>query len=380
MAIEGPLEELSLQDVLQLLELARKTGVLTVRSERHNDEGVVHLDRGLIIFARRRRSRRLLGQQLLRAGKLTEQELDRALEMQRANPSLRLSEIFLELGSATHDDLAEHLRFQLEENVYDMMSWKEGYFRFEERPDVFRAGLQVHMRVESLLMEGARRVDEWSRLKSKVPSLESVPVLAPPDESNHEVLDLRAEEWEVLAEIDGERDLRQIAADLGRASFEVGKILYGLVNAGIVRILDRSPHVPHRDLSGALEEAESLLDHGRSQEALRLIEQMMVGYADHVPLLLLAGRALVAESRLRAAAEAFARAAALAPQTAEAHYHLGFTAIRIGELERATTAWQTYLKVAGRGPERDSVTRALEATQSLAQILTRQHETPHEQA
>ena len=99
MAIEGPLKELSIQDVLQLLDLAKKTGVLTVRSDRWNDEAIVHFSKGEIVFAVRRRSTRRLGQLLMRAGKLTQRELDRALEIQRTNPTRRLAEILLEMGS-----------------------------------------------------------------------------------------------------------------------------------------------------------------------------------------------------------------------------------------------------------------------------------------
>src|SRR5690606_29348690 len=136
MAIEGPLKELSIQDVLQLLDLAHKTGVLTVRSDRWNDEAIIHFSKGTIIFAVRRRSTRRLGQLLIRAGKLTQRELDRALEIQRANPTRRLAEVLLEMGSIAEDVLEQQLRFQMEETVYEVMAWTEGYFKFEERADM----------------------------------------------------------------------------------------------------------------------------------------------------------------------------------------------------------------------------------------------------
>ncbi len=105
MAIEGPLEELGIQDGLQLLELARTTGVLTVRSDRLDDEAVIHFDRGTVVFAARRRSTRRLGQMLIRAGKLTQGELERAMELQRQAPDRRLAEILLEMGSLAENDL-----------------------------------------------------------------------------------------------------------------------------------------------------------------------------------------------------------------------------------------------------------------------------------
>jgi hypothetical protein len=179
MSIEGALAELSLQDVLQLLELAHKTGVLTIRSDQLNDEAIVHFTRGAIVFAVRRRSTRRLGQLLIRAGKLTQREVDRALELQRLDPSRRLAEILLEMGSITEEELEQQLRFQMEETIYEVMPWSDGYFKFEERKELADQRLLARVRVESLLMEGARRIDEWARLEAKVSGPDAVPCLAP---------------------------------------------------------------------------------------------------------------------------------------------------------------------------------------------------------
>ena len=238
MAIEGPLKELGFQDVLQLLELARKTGILAIRSERLNDDAVVHFDRGDIVFAMRRRSTRRIGQLLLRAGKLTERELERALAIQQQNPGPRLAEILLEMGSVTEPTLKTYLRFQVEETIYDLMSWDEGRFRFDEEAELRLERVHVRVRVDALLMEGARRIDEWSRIEAKVPGATAVPVLAPATDEDSSPLRLRPEEWEVLAEVDGGRDIRRIAADLGRSTFDVAKIIHGLVATGVLRVHD----------------------------------------------------------------------------------------------------------------------------------------------
>jgi tetratricopeptide (TPR) repeat protein len=369
-AIEGPLRELSLQDVMQLLELAHKTGVLTVRSERQNDEGLIHLDRGEIVFAKRRRSTRFLGQQLLRAGKLTERELERALELQQRRPSERLSEILLEMGSVPEADLVEQLGFQLEESVHEMMAWRDGYFRFEEGPDVFRSRVQVRIRVESLLMEGARRIDEWSRLESRVPSLESVPALAAAgDSAGSAPLDLRPDEWEVLAEIDGERDVRHIAADLGRSTFDVAKIVFGLVSTGVAEVQERPTRVPVQALGERLGRAEQLLAAGRPEEAERLLETLQTAHPERADVALLMGRTLLRQGRARAATEAFARVVSLDPDAAEGYYHLGTAAAKIGELDRAARAWTTYLRLTSDEAARLRVEKGLAAVGALRDLL-----------
>jgi hypothetical protein len=371
MAIEGPLSELGIQDVLQLLDLARKTGVLTIRSDRLNDEAIVHLTRGAIVFAVRRRSTRRLGQLLIRAGRLTQRELDRALEIQSSDPTRRLAEILLEMGSVREEELERQLRFQMEETIYEVMPWNEGYFRFEERGVLAEQRLLARVRVESLLMEGARRIDEWTRLESKVRSPEAVPMLAPHNEREMGPLELRADEWEVLAEVDGERDIRQIAADLGRSAFDVAKTIYGLVSTGVLEVTKPHGRLPELELQKAIASVEEMLRAGRLEDAQKLATQLETAYEERAELAVLSGRVLLAQNRMRAATESFSRAVSLDPLSAEAHYLLGFAAVRTGELDAATTAWQTFLRLAPNGEPRQLAAQALSALRALTHIVTR---------
>jgi tetratricopeptide (TPR) repeat protein len=371
MAIEGPLAELGLQDVLQLLELAHKTGMLTVRSERLNDEVIIHLSRGAIVFAVRRRSTRRLGQLLLRAGKLTQRELDRALELQRSDPTRRLAEILLEMGSVAEEELERQLRFQMEETIYEVMPWDEGHFKFEERGEIGDQRLLARVRVESLLMEGARRIDEWTRLETKVPNPEAVPTLSANADREGTPLELRSDEWEVLAEIDGERDVRQLAADLGRSAFDVAKTIYGLVSTGVLEVVERHNRMPELELKQAVDDVETLLGAGRAEEAQKLAAQLETSYPERAELAVLSGRTLVAQNRMRAATESFSRAVGLDPLSADAHYLLGFGAIRTGELERATKAWETFLRLAPNGEPRQLAAQALASLRALTQIVRR---------
>lgn len=362
MPIEGPLKELSIQDVLQMLDLAQKTGVLTVRSQRMMDEAVVHVVDGELVFASRRRSMRLLGQQLRREGKLSEQELERALEMQRRDPKQRLGAILLEMGSVDRGELERQLRFQIEETIYDILSWDEGYFRFEETDDTPDGPVRV--RVESLLMEGARRIDEWTRLESRVPSPESIPVLAAPS-GNAGPIDLRPEEWEVLAEIDGERDLRLIASELGRSAFEVAQVVYGLVSLAVVSVREQPLESREQELVPVLDEIEIMIADGDLEAAERRAREVQKEYPDRVELPLLAGRALAAQGRHRAAAESFDRAVTLDPLSPEAHYHLGLAAAKGGELDRAKEAWVAFLRLVPSGDRRTFVEDAVDALTEL---------------
>ncbi|MDX1675993.1 MAG: DUF4388 domain-containing protein [Longimicrobiales bacterium] len=366
MPIEGPLRELGVGDVLQMLELSQKTGVLTVRSQRIHDEAVVHVVEGELVFASRRRSMRLLGQQLLREGKLTDRELERALELQREDPKQRLGAILLEMGTVRRSELDRQLRFQIEETVYDLMAWDEGYFHFEETDETPESPVRV--RVDSLLMEGARRLDEWARLESRVPSADAVPQLATPGDGPGNV-DLRPEEWEVLAEVDGDRDLRMIASELGRSVFDVAKIVYGLASMDVVEVSERTVPDREEEFRPLVDELELMLADGDLEGTERRARELQKSYPDRAELPLIGGRALVAQGRLRAAAEAFDRAVTLDPLSADAHYHLGMAAVKTGDLQRAREAWTTFLRLTHDGDRRTHVDRAVAALDELEQAV-----------
>lgn len=237
MAIEGPLKELGIHDVFQLLDLSRKTGTLLVTSELRDNEGTVLFENGKIASATIRSNPHRLGDLLIRSGRLSEIDMMRAQALQQRGDRRRLGEILIALDLVTPKEIERQMRLQIEAVVFELMSWREGLFRFDEglREEQLRdAG--VPLSTESLLMEGARRIDEWSRIADRVPNLSMVPYLTPPDEEHPALLDLLPTEWQVLALIDGVNDLREISTTLAMSEFDVARITYGMVSTGVIRL------------------------------------------------------------------------------------------------------------------------------------------------
>lgn len=237
MAIEGPLQELGIHDVFQLLDLSRKTGSLRVVSELRDNEGVVLFENGKVVSASIRSNPHRLGDLLVRSGRLTDADMAHAQGEQLKGDSRRLGEILVSLGLVTRKEIERQVRLQIEAVVFELMSWREGFFRFEEGlsgEDLRDATVPIS--TESLLMEGARRIDEWSRIADRVPNLSVIPYLTPPDEDHPAQLDLLPTEWQVLSLIDGEHDLRAIATTVAMSEFDVARITYGLVSTGIIRL------------------------------------------------------------------------------------------------------------------------------------------------
>jgi hypothetical protein len=106
-----------------------------------------------------------------------------------------------------------------------------------------------------------------------------VPRLPPPEVQGSEPLDLVPFEWEVLAAVDGARDLHSLAEVLGRSEFEVARTVYGLTNAGIV-VLDDPAHPgqeaePGRDLAALLVPAREALGQGQYDLAAGALEELL---------------------------------------------------------------------------------------------------------
>src|SRR5436309_14140000 len=222
MAIEGPLRELGIHDVFQLLDLSRKTGALRVTSELRHNEGTVYFDNGVVVSAEIRSNPHPLDALLLRTGKITEADFDRARDMQHPQgDKRRLGVILVALGVITKGEVERQVRFQIEEVVFEVMSWNEGYFSFAEQSgSKVPTEVTVRIPVEALLMEGARRIDEWSRIENRIPHAGVVPSLAPAPEGGGGEPYLLPPGWVVLPLIDGQRSIRWTATGLGPSDFE----------------------------------------------------------------------------------------------------------------------------------------------------------------
>jgi hypothetical protein len=233
MAIEGPLRELGIHDVFQLLDLSRKTGMLRVVSELREDEGVVLFDGGRVVQA-----------------------------------SIKSMVLPTESGAITHKELERQARLHIESVVFELMSWREGFFSFEERSrEEMPRDSRVTVSTESLLMEGARRIDEWSRIADIVPNLTVVPELAAVDaDRDGAMLDLLPHEWQVLTMIDGARDLRAIASVLARDEFEIAKIAYGLATTGVIAMQSSRRLTPESELAMTNEHLASSVAHSLAGE------------------------------------------------------------------------------------------------------------------
>jgi len=247
MAIKGSLKEASLPDVLQLLAMGQKTGCLSV-TDRSNF-GYIYFEKGRITYASIVNRRDRLGDLLVKNGLLDPGALAGAIEEQGRSPGQRLGEILIRRGSITRQQLEQYIRIQIEEAVYFLFTWSQGsfYFEAEQRPP--EGAMLVSINPENLLLEGARRIDEWSLIEKKIPSLDLIFEL---DASKRiEGLDLTPEQLKLLPLIDGKRTVQELIDESGLVEFDVGKALFGLIQAGFAHPVGRRRPVEVQQVSTA---------------------------------------------------------------------------------------------------------------------------------
>ena len=381
MAIEGPLKELGIHDVFQLLDLSRKTGILRVTSDLRNNEGRVWFASGAILFAQLRSNPHPLGEMLVRAGKITKADLLGACDMQKQGDKRPIGEILIEIGAINNKELDRQVRFQSEEVIFEMMGWQAGYFSFEEGYEQeVPADAKTQIRTEALLMEGARRIDEWSRMKRKILHTGVVPAFSASGEAKEGDLDLLPAEWEVLAAIDGERDIRAIAQYLGRSEFDVAKTAFGLESAGILIINEPEPAEkagPGEDASSYIDQVEIAVSMRDFDRARTVAETGLGSHPHSAELHMLLARVFRAQSDYTKAEDYCRQALRLDSMLTSAHRLMGDVLALQGRFTEAVEWWERWLRIQDGSPERHpdvgGVRRAVQAAQLLHNQLRASH-------
>lgn len=144
-------------------------------------------------------------------------------------------QIYVQEGKIVHAQVED---LSGEEAVYQLAIWSKGEFFFET--GATGAANTIAKTNTNLLMEAARRLDEWRVLQKKVPSMELVPEFVIP-EGREGQINLNTSEWLILSKIDGRRSIKAISNASGHSTFEACKILYGLIATNLIRLKEAPP-------------------------------------------------------------------------------------------------------------------------------------------
>jgi hypothetical protein len=276
MALEGTLKDFSLADIFQLIGLQRKTGVLTLRAK--DDTVTVTFLDGKVVGADslNHRLENRLGHVLIRSELLTQDQLNRALEIQKETLQ-RLGFILVHYGIITIDALKQALQLQIMQIVFRLFRWKDGDYHFSQETTIeYDRDYVVPVSAESILMEGARMIDEWPIIEKRIRSYDMVFRKKLTDQ---EIVVVGAEEADEV-DFDGSdatsvRRRRQIISDKIRISREE-KVIYDMVDGTMsVRDVMEMSKFSEFDTAKALYEllTRDLIEEVRGSAAAEVLAQ-----------------------------------------------------------------------------------------------------------
>jgi DNA-binding response OmpR family regulator len=234
--LRGDLRVVPLAEVLQLLDVQEQSGVLTV--ERTDARVDIYFRRGRVdqAIARGVPEEFVLGRFVLDAQLMQRPDFEAFLESRTSPPKL-IGQQLVKLGHLTETDLKACLTRQSSELIYEILRWRHGRFRFaagvELPPNVIDAALALD--VEAVLMEGYRRVDEWHLIERAIDNFDIVFLRNEDSVAQMGRGRLTRDELAVLELVNGKHTVKEIIRKSRMGSFEVSKMLYRLLSIKLVR-------------------------------------------------------------------------------------------------------------------------------------------------
>jgi hypothetical protein len=252
MALKGNLRDFSTTQLLNLIHLARKTGALTLQVQ----PGVMTLffREGKLVYTSTRGQDGRLASVLARTGKLTEEQAKIIRARAGEQTDKELGMLLISAGYVTQKDIVSSVRGDFLETVYGLFAWSDGLFHFEPNQLPPDNAITVPIDLENIILEGSRRVKEWERLQDELPDLNMALKFTDRPQAQLRNINLSVDEWRVISYINPRNSIRRIAQRIGMDDFQIRKLVYGLLQAGLVEMVEPEGVPSRRPPTTAMEQ------------------------------------------------------------------------------------------------------------------------------
>lgn len=231
--ISGNLASVRIIEVMQMLGLQRQTGKLSV--SRNGEDAAIYFKDGEVVFAASRCSDSSTGLDglLRRTCRLPEDQLRHVLRLAEATKE-PIDAVMARERMLEPKTFADCLRRHTEREVYRVMAWRDGSFCFEKSPPPVFAN-PIRLKVDDLLLEGARRADEWVLIQQKIPNFGMVFERMIADAAELSRRGLSETDMKVFSMIDGRRTIQEIIDISCLSDFDVAKSMFILLSVNLIR-------------------------------------------------------------------------------------------------------------------------------------------------
>ncbi|MBN1755184.1 DUF4388 domain-containing protein [bacterium] len=232
MGFSGNLDTILLPDILQLLTSGMKTG--TLRFTRGEITKEIYFKDGNIIYAQSSTSEDLLENILLKKGRISQQQLKQCKTVQEMTKK-DLASTLVYINIIPKDEIAAIVKAQVEEIIFDLFDWPEGAFDFFENELPSSDYMISALNTMNILMEGTRRIDEWTQIRNKLPDGNTILRISPQAFAKQDEIKLSSEEAQLFSLLDGERSLEEIMEKSFLGDLATSRAIYGLLAAGFIQ-------------------------------------------------------------------------------------------------------------------------------------------------
>lgn len=236
MALKGNLRDFTITQLLNLINLAQKTGSLII--EGPSEVARVAFRDGKLSFAQYGAEETSLASILHREKKITQSQYRILKERTSQMTDKELGLLLINAGYLTQEDILSSLNQYFIDVIRRLFSLAEGFFRFEQGALFPGDGrITVKLDLENLIIEGSRQLREWEHLQEEIPSLEMALKFSSRPGTDIKNINLSVEEWRVVSYVNPRNTMNQIARTIKMNDLEIRRVVYGLLQAGLVEIV-----------------------------------------------------------------------------------------------------------------------------------------------
>jgi len=232
MALRGNLRDFTITQLLNLINLASKTGTLVIDGA--SEQAYVSFREGKLAYARIGKEDGSLASVLYKANKINANQYKAIIDRAGQMSDKELGLLLIHAGYVSRDDILLNLQGYFTDMIRRLFTWVEGVFRFEAEMLPPDDRINVRLDLENIIIEGSRQLRELEQLQDEIPSLDMALKFTERPLTN---VNLSVDEWKVVKFVDPKNTMRQIAKTNKLTEVEVRRIVYGLLQAGLVELV-----------------------------------------------------------------------------------------------------------------------------------------------
>ncbi|SHJ96291.1 protein of unknown function [Desulfatibacillum alkenivorans DSM 16219] len=225
MNLKGNFEPASLASILQLLSNEERTGTLHLTNG-ENEVKIFVLNGGVISAAGSQKQTRL-GDLLRKNGMISANDLTYCLTASQQKKQA-LGSVLVQRGFITEEMLRETIHKQAEEVIFDLFSWKTGYFEYHDSNLVPQGALDTKIDIMNIIMEAMYRIDEMCYFVKQIPT-EDLVFRVKPEVMKNEEKNFKPHERRFISLINGAKTVRQLINTSGFDDFSAYHLLHTLL-------------------------------------------------------------------------------------------------------------------------------------------------------